>query len=321
VRWGAPSAVYPDVMRIRICSLLPSATEIVADLGLADCLVGVSEECDWPPEVRRLPVVTSSRIDSATLSAREIDEGVREALRTGDSLYALDEAQIDALDPDLVITQDLCSVCAVSSVELGRLASLRAEVISLDPHTIEGIGASVLLLADRLGVRERGRAVVDEMRRRIAAVQAAVAGRRRPEIFVCEWSDPVFAAGHWVPEMVEAAGGHDVLGRAGASSYTSTWDAVIERAPELVVLACCGMDAERAAREATLPELPMRVVAVDANAYYSRPSPRIAAGVEQLAHLMHPGAVPDPGLPCVTLRDGADGLGQRRGKHVGILPA
>jgi iron complex transport system substrate-binding protein len=286
---------------MRICSLLPSATEIVADLGLADCLVGVSEECDWPPEVRALPVVTSSRVESSTLSAREIDEGVRAALRTGESLYALDERQIEALAPDLVITQDLCSVCAVSSLEVGRLRSLEAEVISLDPHTIAGIGASVLELAKRLGVVERGRAVVGEMERRIAAVRAAVAGLPRPEIFVCEWSDPPFAAGHWVPEMVEAAGGHDVLGRAGAPSYTTSWSEVLERAPELVVLACCGFDADRAAREANLPDLQMRVVAVDANAYYSRPAPRIAAGVEQLAHLMHPGVVPDPGLPAVEL--------------------
>ncbi len=118
---------------------------------------------------------------------------------------------------------------------------------------------------------------------------------------MCEWSDPPFAAGHWVPEMVDAAGGHDVLGRAGRPSYTTSWRAVLERGPELVVLACCGFDAERAAREANLPDLPMRVVAVDANAYYSRPSPRILSGVEQLAHLMHPEAVPDPGLPSVEL--------------------
>jgi iron complex transport system substrate-binding protein len=286
---------------IRICSLLPSATEIVAELGLADCLVGVSEECDWPPAVRALPVVTRSRVDSSTLSAREIDEGVRAALRTGESLYALDERQIEALAPDVVITQDLCSVCAVSSVEVGRLSTLRAEVVSLDPHSIGEIGDTVLALATRLGVPARGRAVVGELERRIAAVRAAVAGLPRPEIFVCEWSDPPFAAGHWVPEMVEVAGGHDVLGRAGRASYTTSWSAVLERDPELVVLACCGFDAERAARESNLPDLPMRVVAVDANAYYSRPSPRIAAGIEQLAHLVHPEVVPDPGLPSVEL--------------------
>jgi iron complex transport system substrate-binding protein len=295
------STVYRDAMSIRICSLLPSATEIVAELGLADALVGVSAECDWPLQVRALPIVTSSRIDPAILSAREIDESVREALRTGDSLYALDEAQIDALDPDLVITQDLCRVCAVSSVELGRLGTLRADVISLDPHTIDGIGESVLELAERLGVRERGCEVVAEMGRRIAAVRDAVAGLPRPDVFVCEWSDPVFASGHWVPEMVAAAGGRDVLGAAGGASYTTTWEAVLARRPELVVLACCGMDAERAAREARLPELGVRVVAVDASAYYSRPSPRIAAGVEQLAHLMHPEAVSDPGLPLVEV--------------------
>jgi iron complex transport system substrate-binding protein len=295
-------------MSPRICSLLPSATEIVAELGLADCLVGVSEECDWPPQVRDLPVVTSSRIDSATLSAREIDEGVREALRTGASLYALDEQQLDALDPDLVITQDLCRVCAVSSVELGRLGTLRADVISLDPHTIAGVVATVLELAERLGVSERGLKVVGEMERRIGAVRQAVAGLPRREIFVCEWSDPVFAAGHWVPEMVEAAGGHDVLGASGGASDTTTWEAVLACRPELVVLACCGMDASRAASEALLPDLGVRVVAVDANAYFSRPSPRIAAGVEQLSHLMHPGAVSDPGLPLVEVCAGSDVL-------------
>jgi iron complex transport system substrate-binding protein len=307
-------------MALRICSLLPSATEIVADLGLADSLVGVSAECDWPPSVRELPVVTSARIDTASLSAREIDAGVREALEQGESLYAVDEQQLDALDPDLVLTQDLCHVCAVSSVELGRLASLHADVISLDPHNIEEIGASVLALATRLAVEARGRLVVDALERRIDAVRTAVAGRPRREIFVCEWSDPVFAAGHWVPEMVEAAGGHDVLGAPGTPSYTTTWEAVLARRPELVVLACCGMDAERAAREARLPALPMRIVAVDANAYFSRPSPRIAAGVEQLAHLMHPELIADPGLPAIELHGGADRRGQGRGKHVGILP-
>ncbi len=307
-------------MALRICSLVPSATEIVADLGLVDRLVGVSAECDWPPQVRGLPVVTSSRIDSAALSAREIDEGVRDALARGASLYALDERQLDALDPDLVITQDLCRVCAVSSVEIGRLGALRADVVSLDPRTIDGIGSSVRELAARLGVAARGRLVVDDTIRRIDAVRAAVAGVPRRDIFVCEWSDPVFAAGHWVPEMVDAAGGHDVLARPGGPSYTSTWQAVLERGPELIVLACCGMDAERAAREADLPELPMRVVAVDANAYYSRPSPRIAAGVEQLAHLMHPGIVPDPGLPAIELvLDGrSDRLGHVRRKGAGI---
>jgi iron complex transport system substrate-binding protein len=308
-------------MARRICSLLPSATEIVAELGLAGALVGVSEECDWPPQVLELPVVTSSRIDSATSSLREIDDGVREALRTGASLYSLDEAQIDALDPDLVITQDLCRVCAVSSAELGRLGSLRADVVSLDPHTIAEIAGTVLELAALLEVVERGRAVVEEMERRISAVRAAVAGLPRPEIFVCEWPDPVFAAGHWVPEMVEAAGGHDVLGRTGRPSYTTTWDEVAACEPALVVLAFCGMDAARAARETVPPEISARVVAVDANAYYSRPSPRVAAGVAQLAHLMHPEHVPDPGLPCVELHRGGDGLGQRRRKHVGPLPA
>jgi iron complex transport system substrate-binding protein len=291
-------------MGLRICSLLPSATEIVAELGRADCLVGVSEECDWPPRVRELPVVTRSRIDVSVLSAREIDEGVRAALRTGESLYALDEEQIAALDPDIVITQDLCRVCAVSSGDVGRLRALKAEVVSLDPHSIAEIGGTVLELAALLEVDERGRDVVAEMERRIASVREAVAGRPRPEVFVCEWADPPFAAGHWVPEMVEAAGGRDVLGVAGRASFTTSWDAVLACGPELVVLACCGFDAERAARDANLPALRVRVVAVDANAYFSRPSPRVAAGVEQLGWLMHPDVVADPGLPAVEVAAG-----------------
>jgi iron complex transport system substrate-binding protein len=288
-------------MGLRICSLLPSATEIVADLGLIECLVGVSEECDWPPAVRELPVVTRSRIDFSQLSSRAIDEGVREALRSGGSLYGLDEDQIAALDPDIVITQDLCAVCAVSSSEVGRLRSLRADVVSLDPHTVSEIGGTVLELAALFAVAERGRAVVTEMEGRIAAVRDAVAGERRRPVFVCEWSDPPFAAGHWVPEMVEAAGGRDVLGAAGRPSYTTTWDEVLACSPELVVLACCGFDAERAARDANLPDLPMPVIAVDANSYFSRPSPRVAAGVEQLGWLLHPEVVGDPGLPALSV--------------------
>lgn len=308
-------------MGLRICSLLPSATEIVAELGLADCLVGVSEECDWPPQVRGLPVVTRSRIAFSSLSAREIDEGVRDAVQSGESLYAVDDAQIAALAPDVVITQDLCRVCAVSSGELGRLSALRAEVVSLDPHTIAEIGGSVLELAALLEVPERGREIVAELERRIGVVRAAVAGRPRSEIFVCEWADPPFAAGHWVPEMVEAAGGHDVLGVAGRPSYTTSWEAVLAADPALVVLACCGFDATRAARDANLPALPMRVVAVDANAYYSRPSFRIASGIEQLAWLMHPEVVDDPRLPAIDLGGSADGLGQRRGQHARVAPA
>jgi iron complex transport system substrate-binding protein len=286
---------------VRICSLLPSATEIVAALGLADSLVGRSAECDFPPEVERLPVVTAARIDTTAIASLEIDRAVRDALADGRSLYALDEELIDALDPDVIVTQDLCAVCAVSSDEVGRLCGVDADVVSLDPRGIAGIEASILELAGRLGVPERGAGVVARMEETIRAVRASTAGRSQPRVFVAEWLDPPFAAGHWVPEMVELAGGREVLGVAEQASFAVTWDAVLERAPELVVLAPCGFDARRALREADLPQLGCRVVAVDANAYFSRPAPRVAEGIAQLAHLLHPDVVPDPGLPQLEL--------------------
>ncbi|MCI0636625.1 MAG: cobalamin-binding protein [Actinobacteria bacterium] len=287
---------------MRICSLLPSATEIVGALGLANALVGRSAECDWPPEVRDVPVVTATRIETGAMESLEIDRAVREALAGGRSLYALDEELIEALEPDLVLTQDLCAVCAPSSDEVGRLRAVEAEVVSLDPRTIAGIERSVLELAQRLGVPERGAEVVAEMEEKIRRVREQVAGLERLRVFVAEWLDPPFAAGHWVPEMVSHAGGEEVFGRAGEASFATSWDAVLERAPELVVLAPCGFDAERAAREATdLPLFACPVVAVDADAYFSRPAPRVVDGIAQLAFLLHPAALPDPGLPWIEL--------------------
>ena len=286
---------------MRICSLLPSATEIVGALGLADALVGVSEECDWPPEARALPVVTTSRVDASSLDSGSIDRAVRDALADGLPLYAVDEDLVASLEPDLILTQDLCAVCAVASGDLGSLRSLDGEIVSIDAHTIAEIEASVLELARRLGVPERGQAVVEEMEAKLANVRGLVAGAPRRRVFVCEWLDPVFAAGHWLPEMVEAAGGEEVLGRAGQPSFPTTWDDVLAHSPDLVVVAPCGFDADRAAREAHPPDFPCPAVAVDANAYYSRPAPRIADGVRQLAHLVHPDLAPDPGLPAIPL--------------------
>jgi iron complex transport system substrate-binding protein len=286
---------------VRICSLLPSATEIVAGLGLADSLVGRSEECDWPAEVRALPVVTAARVDTHALSSVEVDDAVRSALAEGRSLYAVDEELLVELAPDVIVTQDLCEVCAVSSKELRCAASLGADVISLDARTIDGIADSVVELARSLGVPERGEALAGELRETVAEVRAATAGALRRRVFVAEWLDPPFAAGHWVPEMVTAAGGEDVLGRAGEPSFRTTWAEALRREPELVVLAPCGLDAGQAAAEATALDLPCRAVAVDALAYFSRPAPRIADGVRQLAFLLHPELAPDPGLPYVEV--------------------
>jgi iron complex transport system substrate-binding protein len=285
---------------VRICSLLPAATEIVGALGLTAQLVGRSHECDWPPEVRDLPVVTASRVDTSDLSGLEVDAAVREALTDGRALYAIDEGLVDELGPDLVITQDTCAVCAVSSDEV-RLCGISAEVLSLDARTIAEIEDTVVVLGRRLGVPEAGRAVAEDMRARLTTVGEAVESLERPPVFVAEWLDPPFAAGHWVPEMVELAGGAEVLGRPGEPSFRTTWESIAAAAPELVVVAPCGYEAERGAAEARCMRLPARAVAVDANAYYSRPAPRIADGVAQLAHLLHPAAVPDPGLPWIEI--------------------
>jgi iron complex transport system substrate-binding protein len=286
---------------MRICSLLPSATEIVGHLGLTDALVGVSEECDWPEGVARLPVVTASRVDPGELSSVEIDAAVRNALEDGSSLYALDERLVAELAPDVILTQDLCTVCAVSGDQVATLCPVGAEVISLNPTTLVEIAESVETLAGRLGVPERGAAVAADMRRRIDEIRRAVAERPLRRIFVAEWLEPPFAAGHWVPEMVEAAGGVDVLGRAGRPSFSVGWDDVRAAEPELVVLAACGFDARRAADEADGLEFPAPAVAVDANAYYSRPAPRVVEGIAQLAFLLHPEVAADPGLPAVQL--------------------
>jgi iron complex transport system substrate-binding protein len=286
---------------VRICSLLPSATEIIAELGLADSLVGVSEECRWPAEVIGKPVVTAARID-LSLSSLEIDHAVRESVRDGRSLYAVDADLIAELRPDVLVTQDLCSVCAVSSGELASACPVGARVVSLDPRTLADVARSVSDLAELFGVPERGAEVVDRMWETIRSVERSVAGLPRRRLFFAEWIDPPFCAGHWIPEMIERAGGVDVLGIAGRPSYPTTWERVRESEPELVVIAPCGFGADEAARRADGLELPARTVAVDGDSFYSRPTPRLALGVRQLAYLCHPEAVPDPGLPAIELR-------------------
>jgi iron complex transport system substrate-binding protein len=290
---------------VRICSLLPSATEIIGRLGLGDCLVGVSAECNWPPEVRRLPVVTSSRVGSESLTSGEIDAAVREAVADGRPLYAIDADLLEELNPDVIVTQDLCAVCAVSSGDVATLAPTRARVVSLDPRTLDEIARSVEMLGSELGARERGHAVAKEFRTTIEAVRQQTEGRPRKRVFVAEWLDPPFASGHWVPEMVAAAGGEEVLGRSGQPSFATTWGKVREAVPELVVVAPCGFDAARAAREAAGLELPADAVVVDADTYYSRPAPSVADGIRQLAFLLHPAEVDDPGLPGIELQRSA----------------
>jgi iron complex transport system substrate-binding protein len=286
----------------RICSLLPSATEIVAQLGLGDKLVGVSAECRWPVEVVGKPIVTSARIDPAALSNVEIDEFVRDSIGEGGSLYTVDAELIDRLAPDLIVTQDLCAVCAVSSEDLSTACPLDTEILSLDPRTLRGVSDSVLTLARRLGAEDRGLEIVEEMWGKIRAVERAVTGAERPLVFFAEWIEPPYCGGHWIPEMIELAGGTCLLGDAGEPSYRVSWRDALEREPNLIVIAPCGFHTEEAAARAADLQLPCRVVAVDADSFYSRPAPRLADGVCQLGHLMHPDAVPDRGWPAIELK-------------------
>jgi iron complex transport system substrate-binding protein len=274
---------------------------VIAELGLVDSLVGVSEECRWPPAVVGKPVVTAAKVDPSALSSGEIDAAVRASVRNGESLYVVDAELMAELEPDLIVTQDLCSVCAVSGADLADACPVGAEVISLDPRTLGEVATSVLTLAARLGAPEAGRGIVDRMWETIESTTELVAGERRRPVFFAEWLDPPFCAGHWLPEMIERAGGRDVLGQVGVPSWSTTWDEVLAHEPELVLLGPCGFGADEAARRAADLGLPVPAVAVDGDSYYSRPAPRLAEGVRQLAHLLHPDVVPDPGLPKIEI--------------------
>jgi iron complex transport system substrate-binding protein len=286
---------------MRICSLLPSASEIIAELGHADSLVGVSDECRWPAGVVGKPVVTAARIDASALTSRQIDSAVRASLEEGGSLYAVDAALMEELQPDLIVTQDLCAVCAVSSGDLATAFPLDVEVLSLDPRTLGGVAETFRVLARRLGTPDRGRKLADEFDSKIRSVADAVQGLGRRRIFFAEWLDPPFCAGHWIPEMIALAGGADVLGRPGEPSHTTDWDAAFELQPELVILAPCGFGAEDAVRRSQRLSFPCPAIAVDGDGYYSCPGPRLADGVRQLGHVFHPHAVEDPRLPAIEL--------------------
>ncbi len=273
---------------MRVVSLLPSATEIICDLGLRDSLVGRSEECNWPPNVASLPIVSVARVDSLRLDGRSIDEAVRNAVGSGEQLYAIDEEILRALKPDVIVTQDLCRVCAVSSNDV---CDVGARVVSLDPRTIVEVAESVRTLARALDVTERGDGVATRMLERVAAVRNATRNLPRVRTFFAEWLDPPFASGHWIPEMVAAAGGDDVLGRPGEPSRSVTWDQVRDARPNVVVLGPCGFDVPRTEREAEAVrhdfDPAWRTVAVNADRFFARPAPSIADGVEQLGFILH----------------------------------
>jgi iron complex transport system substrate-binding protein len=282
---------------MRIVSFLPSATDIIAELDLLDSLVGISEDCNWPPEVASKTLVARTRIDVAGLGAAEIDRLVGASASESHSLYAVDAELMDELRPDLVITQDLCEVCAVSSGDLVTACPLGTELYSMNPRTLNDVITSVVELAERLGVRQRGIVAAEAIRKKVEAVRSAVAGRERRRVFVAEWMDPPYGAGHWLPEMVEAAGGTNLLSKPGEYSLPTTWEAVVREEPELIVMAACGFSLEQALERVAGLRLPVQTVVVDGDAYFSRPAPRVADGIRQLGHLIHPDAVADPGLP------------------------
>jgi iron complex transport system substrate-binding protein len=295
---------------MRIASLVPSSTEMLFALGLGDSVVAVTHECDYPQAAAERPHLTCSVIPEG-LPAAEIDAAVRERTSAGRALYELDEPRLAELDVDLIVTQAVCEVCAVSFDDVvaaaGRLPT-RPRVVSLDPSTLDDVLADIPRLAEAAGAPEAGDELHARAQRRIAAVAAAVAGAPRPRVAAIEWLDPLFLGGHWVPTMIELAGGVDVLGVAGAKSRTAEWAELTEARPEIAVSMPCGYGTDRAAAETLtererLAELGARVVAVDASSYFSRPGPRLVDGIELLGHVMHPDLVAAPPIGRFTELD------------------
>jgi iron complex transport system substrate-binding protein len=270
-------------------------------LGLGDRVVAVTHECDYPVGVEQLPHLTRSMIGEG-LDAAEIDAAVRERTSRGEALYALDEETLAQADVGLIVTQAVCAVCAVAFDDVQAVAKRlpsQPEVISLDPSTLGEVIADIPRLAEAAGVPEAGERLVTETGERLEAVERAVEGAPRPRVAALEWLDPVYIGGHWVPQMIELAGGEDMLGLPGEKSRTAEWSEVEAAAPDVVVSMPCGYYAEQAAAETVrwrkrLGLLGARVFAVDAAAYFSRPGPRLVEGVELLAHLLHPDLVPAP---------------------------
>jgi iron complex transport system substrate-binding protein len=287
---------------MRIVSLVPHATELLFALGLGGDVVAVTHECDHPTAALELPRVTRDRLP-AGLGPGEIDAAVRERTQAGEAIYELDAELLHELAPDLIVTQALCPVCAVSFDDVEKLAAEMdpaPEVVALDPTTLGESMADIRTVARATGAHQAAVALVARQRARVDAVRAAVKGARtRPRVAAIEWFDPVFVAGHWTPQLVELAGGEDVLGLAGEHSEQTTWEVVAAARPEVVVCMPCGYDAPRAHLEATLFAHELRrvgagtVVAVDAAATFSRPGPRLVDGLELLAHVLHPELVPE----------------------------
>jgi iron complex transport system substrate-binding protein len=294
---------------MRTVSLLPSTTEILFAIGAGNQVVGVTFECDHPPEARTRRIVSTTAIPDG-LPPREIDDFVSRAMAAGEDLYHLDAGALAELDADLVVTQDLCAVCAVDVSKVDDALDYlgcRAQVLTVDPHTLDEVLDSIATLGEATGTRERAEGLVSSLRERLVAVAESVAGQEKTRALVLEWTDPPFAPGHWVPDMVAAAGGTSSLGLPGEKSARTTWEEVRASAPEVIVAAPCGYHLEGAATlaqkmidDGVLPH-GIPVWAVDANASFARPGPRLVDGVEALAGIFHPGSAEAP-KPSVARR-------------------
>ena len=287
----------------RIVSFLPSATEMICALGLGDRLMGITHECNYPPEIMGKPIVVRGVLPIESMSQSEIDSAVTERLRNGQSLYQIDETMIREISPDLIVTQDLCQVCAPSGNEVSQLLRLlptKPQILWLTPKSIEQIFENVRDLGAATDLLQKAEVLIAAGRARLEKIAALTRNSSsRPRVFCMEWIDPVYCCGHWVPEMVEIAGGVDKFGRKGTDSVRLLWDDVHQWRPEVMVVMPCGFGLEKAVDQArqllTYPgwvDIPAvrenRVYVVDANSYFARPGPRIVEGTELLAHLLHP---------------------------------
>jgi iron complex transport system substrate-binding protein len=287
---------------MRIVSLVPSATEMLFALGLGDDIVAVTHECDYPPEATTLPRVTRDKLPPG-LTPAQIDAAVKERTLGGESIYELDTGLLHELQPDLIVTQALCKVCAVSYDDVQEIAEeidSQPMVIALDPHTVGEVLGDARTIAQATDTKEAAVDLIREASARIDRIRLAVRGARRPRVVALEWLDPPYVAGHWTPQLIEFAGGEDLLGFAGENSEEHTWELVAASQPEVAIVMPCGFDAEIAHREAEMQRDRLaslgagQVVAVDAAAYFSRPGPRIIEGLELLAHILHPELVAIP---------------------------
>jgi iron complex transport system substrate-binding protein len=280
---------------LKICSLLPSATEILYALGLGDQIVAVTHECDYPPDAASKLRITENVIDHDRMTSAQIDHHVASNIGRHGSIYTLKDDLLETLQPDLIVTQELCDVCAVSYKDVQKAAKVlegRTKIVSLEPSTLAEVLDTILLVGELSGRDTAARKTVNELQARLARVRERVGGVKRPKVYAMEWLDPPFSAGHWVPEMVEIAGGEEVLGKPAAKSERITPERVLQAAPEIIVLMPCGFSLERTVREyhrtKFLPGWSGEVYAVDGSSYFNRPGPRLIDGVEILAEIFHP---------------------------------